>query len=141
MTTSKRNPGRICGPKKLGVCKGGPHEKVVAEALTKVGCSRCCCRWEAFTLEGFFPAQGERLDPGRAQGKIGPVKVLCDLPPGFHPQFTVIDGTIFWYGSVNVLSFGKAEESVMRLESREIAGELIDTVIKDASESERDGRR
>jgi hypothetical protein len=53
----------------------------------------------------------------------------------------VIDGRISWYGSVNILSFGKSEESVMRLESREIAGELIDTVIKDASESEHDGRR
>ncbi len=52
--------------------------------------------------------------------------------PGFHQKFTVIDGTISWYGSVNILSFGKAEESVMRLESREIAGELIDTVIHGA---------
>ena len=59
----------------------------------------------------------------------------------FYQKFTVIDGTISRYGSVNILSFGKAEESVMRLESREIAGELIDTVIKEASESERDGRR
>ena len=49
--------------------------------------------------------------------------------PGFHQKFTVIDVSISWYGSVNILSFGKAEESVMRLESREIAGELIDTVI------------
>ena len=52
--------------------------------------------------------------------------------PGFHQKFTVIDGRISWYGSVNILSFGKAEESVMRLESREIAGELIDTVIHGA---------
>lgn len=53
--------------------------------------------------------------------------------PGFHQKFTVIDGRISWYGSVNILSFGKAEESVMRLESAEIAGELIDTVIKAAT--------
>ena len=52
--------------------------------------------------------------------------------PSFHQKFTVIDGRISWYGSVNILSFGKAEESVMRLESREIAGELIDTVIHGA---------
>ena len=48
--------------------------------------------------------------------------------PGFHQKFAVIDGQISWYGSVNFLSFGKSEESVMRLESREIAGELIGTV-------------
>ena len=50
--------------------------------------------------------------------------------PGFHQKFTVIDSRISWYGSVNILSFGKSEESVMRLESLDIAGELIDTVAK-----------
>ena len=33
-------------------------------------------------------------------------------------------------GSVNFLSFGRAEESIMRLESHEIAGQLTDTVIQ-----------
>ena len=50
--------------------------------------------------------------------------------PGFHQKFTVIDSRISWYGSVNILSFGKSEESVMRLESLDIAGELIDPVAK-----------
>jgi len=49
--------------------------------------------------------------------------------PGFHQKFTVIDQALVWYGSVNFLSFGSAEESIMRLESREIAGELIDSVM------------
>ncbi len=57
--------------------------------------------------------------------------VFCS---GLHQKCTVIDGKISWYGSVNILSFGKAEESVMRLESSEIAGELIDTVTKDSAE-------
>ncbi len=34
--------------------------------------------------------------------------------PGFHQKFTVIDGRISRYGSVNILSFGQSEESVMR---------------------------
>ena len=55
--------------------------------------------------------------------------------PGFHQKFTVIDGRISWYGSVNILSFGKSEESVMRLESAEIAGELIDTVTKETEKT------
>lgn len=45
---------------------------------------------------------------------------------GFHQKFTVIDGSIIWYGSVNFLSFGSNEESIMRLESFDIAGELLD---------------
>ena len=48
---------------------------------------------------------------------------------GFHQKFTVIDQALVWYGSVNFLSFGSAEESIMRIESRESAGELIDSVI------------
>ena len=47
---------------------------------------------------------------------------------GFHQKFTVLDQRTVWYGSVNFLSFGAAEESIMRLESPEIAGQLTDTV-------------
>jgi hypothetical protein len=42
-----------------------------------------------------------------------------------HQKFAVIDQRIVWYGSINLLSFGDAEESVMRLESPNIANELI----------------
>lgn len=48
---------------------------------------------------------------------------------GFHQKFTVIDGQIVWYGSVNFLSFGSAEESIMRFTSHDIAGQLMDTVL------------
>jgi len=41
-----------------------------------------------------------------------------------HQKFALIDRRIVWYGSVNFLSFGTAEESVMRLEAPEIANEL-----------------
>ena len=48
---------------------------------------------------------------------------------GFHQKFTVIDGQIVWYGSVNFLSFGTAEESIMRFTSPDVAGQLTDTVV------------
>ena len=47
---------------------------------------------------------------------------------GFHQKFTVIDGEVVWYGSVNFLSFGISEESIMRFTNADIAGQLIDTV-------------
>ena len=47
----------------------------------------------------------------------------------FHQKFTVIDQKITWYGSVNFLSFGKHEESLMRFENYDLAGQLIDTVM------------
>ena len=48
---------------------------------------------------------------------------------GFHQKFTVIDGQTVWYGSVNFLSFGTAEESIMRFTSHHIAAQLMDTVL------------
>ncbi len=42
-----------------------------------------------------------------------------------HQKFAIIDQRIVWYGSINLLSYGSAEESVMRLESSGIANELI----------------
>lgn len=46
-----------------------------------------------------------------------------------HQKFAVIDQRIVWYGSINLLSFGNAEESIMRLESPNIANELIKSII------------
>ncbi|GBU23850.1 hypothetical protein R83H12_00469 [Fibrobacteria bacterium R8-3-H12] len=43
-----------------------------------------------------------------------------------HQKFAVMDGYVVWYGSINLLSYGSAEESIMRLESRGIAGELLE---------------
>jgi phosphatidylserine/phosphatidylglycerophosphate/cardiolipin synthase-like enzyme len=34
-----------------------------------------------------------------------------------HQKFALIDQKVVWYGSINLLSFGNAEESIMRLES------------------------
>ena len=42
-----------------------------------------------------------------------------------HQKFAVIDETITWYGSINLLSFGYSEESIMRLQSSSIACELL----------------
>ncbi len=42
-----------------------------------------------------------------------------------HQKFAIIDQRIVWYGSINLLSFGNSEESIMRLESSNVANELI----------------
>ncbi len=47
----------------------------------------------------------------------------------FHQKFIVIDQSVVWYGSVNFLSFGTHEESIMRFENADIAGQLMDTVL------------
>ncbi|MEW5921595.1 MAG: phospholipase D-like domain-containing protein [Bacillota bacterium] len=45
-----------------------------------------------------------------------------------HQKFAVIDQRVVWYGSINLLSYGSAEESIMRLESSNIAIELIKSI-------------
>ena len=42
-----------------------------------------------------------------------------------HQKFAIVNESIVWYGSVNLLSFSGGEESIMRLESYEIASELL----------------
>ena len=45
-----------------------------------------------------------------------------------HQKFAVIDGRVSWYGSINLLSFGSSEESIMRLESKGISEELLRSI-------------
>jgi superfamily II DNA or RNA helicase len=45
-----------------------------------------------------------------------------------HQKFAVIDQKIVWYGSINLLSYGSAQESLMRLESPNIAQELLKVI-------------
>ena len=43
-------------------------------------------------------------------------------------HFAVIDETVVWYGSMNLLSREDVEDNIMRLVSREIAEELLGTL-------------
>jgi superfamily II DNA or RNA helicase len=47
-----------------------------------------------------------------------------------HQKFAICDQKIVWYGSINLLSFGRAEESIMRLENASIADELLGSIQK-----------
>ncbi|MBN2321507.1 MAG: DEAD/DEAH box helicase family protein [Acidobacteria bacterium] len=50
------------------------------------------------------------------------------LKPNIHQKFAIMDQKIVWYGSINYLSYGNAEESVMRIESAHIANELLKSI-------------
>ena len=45
-----------------------------------------------------------------------------------HQKFAIMDQKIVWYGSINLLSYGNAQESIMRIESPNIANELINSI-------------
>ena len=45
-----------------------------------------------------------------------------------HQKFAVMDQKVVWYGSINLLSYGSAQESIMRIESTNIANELVKSI-------------
>jgi hypothetical protein len=45
-------------------------------------------------------------------------------------KFAFFDQKIVWYGSIILLSFGRAEESIMRLENATITDELLGSIRK-----------
>ncbi len=45
-----------------------------------------------------------------------------------HQKFAVMDQKIVWYGSINLFSYGNAQESMMRIQSYNIAHELIKSI-------------
>jgi superfamily II DNA or RNA helicase len=45
-----------------------------------------------------------------------------------HQKFAVMDQKVVWYGSINLLSYGSAQESIMRIESANIANELMKSI-------------
>jgi phosphatidylserine/phosphatidylglycerophosphate/cardiolipin synthase-like enzyme len=45
-----------------------------------------------------------------------------------HQKFAIMDQKVVWYGSINLLSYGTAQESIMRIESANIANELIRSI-------------
>ncbi|MCK9411811.1 MAG: DEAD/DEAH box helicase family protein [Prolixibacteraceae bacterium] len=55
---------------------------------------------------------------------------------GIHQKFAIIDQKIIWYGSINLLSYGSAEESMMRIINPGIASELIESIKKYENESD-----
>ena len=60
--------------------------------------------------------------------KTAGVNLVCKS--NIHQKYAIIDQRIVWYGSINLLSFGRAEESIMRLNSSNIASELIRTATR-----------
>jgi len=54
------------------------------------------------------------------------VKVV--FKSNIHQKFAIMDQKVVWYGSINLLSYGSAQESIMRIESFNIANELMQSI-------------
>jgi superfamily II DNA or RNA helicase len=75
------------------------------------------------------PAENYKLpdQPGAAAllKSLADADVRVVVRPDAYQKFAVIDQSIVWYGNINLLGYGSAEESIMRLEQREIGEELL----------------
>lgn len=73
--------------------------------------------------------ESERETVGQNAEYLNQYGIKVTFKPDFHQKFVIVDQSVVWYGSVNFLSYGTHEESVMRFENEEIAGQLMDTVL------------
>ena len=73
--------------------------------------------------ESFSDSTRPRVADLVAELTAGGANVI--LKDRIHQKFAVIDRRVVWYGSINLLSYGKSEESMMRFENGEIAEELL----------------
>lgn len=66
----------------------------------------------------------DRLSVRELAGSLENAGIHIVFRSGIHQKFAIMDQRIVWYGSINLLSFGRSEESMMRLDSLRIANEL-----------------
>lgn len=50
---------------------------------------------------------------------------------GIHQKYAVFDKKTVWYGSIDFLAFGNSQESIMRFENANLAGELLGAAMTD----------
>ena len=76
------------------------------------------------SVEGYSVEQQARVLAAIKLLEEADVKIV--MQPNLTQRYAVIDGTIVWYGDINFLSAAKVEDTAIRLESPELAGELLD---------------
>ncbi|GAB6010308.1 phospholipase D-like domain-containing protein, partial [Dysgonomonas reticulitermitis] len=51
-------------------------------------------------------------------------KLTIMQEPDIYQKYIIIDNRLVWYGSINLFDFGNSDDTIMRLESRELVDEL-----------------
>ena len=62
-----------------------------------------------------------------SNGSKSNVEVICKN--AIHQKFAIIDQKIVWYGSINLLSFGSSQESIIRIVTGTVAETLLKSVL------------
>lgn len=106
-----------------------PYVTVKRVKWIEAGLAQCVQRRAKATVVTRDPQTLPASSRGAAQTAIRMLQglraeIICQ--EGIHQKYAVIDGSVVWYGSVNLLSFGASQESVMRLVSGSIARALLE---------------
>ncbi|MDA3879963.1 MAG: DEAD/DEAH box helicase family protein, partial [Prolixibacteraceae bacterium] len=72
--------------------------------------------------ESDFDNKQTRLNKIHDEIRVAGISLI--FKSNFHQKFAIIDHKFVWYGSINLMSFGNAQESMMRIVSGNIAFEL-----------------
>ena len=72
-----------------------------------------------------------RIEPTKAlQATLQAVGIYVVAQSDLHTHFAVIDQNIVWYGSANLLSRDKANDDLLRIDSQDVALELLEGASK-----------
>ena len=110
---------------------------VVSHARVKRFLEIITSRQGSGVLVSVFTLSCESLSPSHAQTAarlqttLKQAGVLVEPRHGLHGHFAVIDERVVWYGNANLLSRSKEDDSLMRIENRDIALELLETFCKE----------
>jgi hypothetical protein len=70
-------------------------------------------------------------EQGAVTGALGVLKeagIKVAFKPSIHQKFAIMDQKALWYGSINLLSFGESQKSIIRLDNPNISNELLNSV-------------
>ena len=81
-----------------------------------------------FTSAGIDHRENERTDLKDMYDYLKTAGINIIIKANIHQKFIIIDQKTVWYGNINFLSYANEEENIMRLESLNIANELMDTI-------------
>lgn len=113
--------------KEIVISSPGINKTMVERTLEKVE-----NRQEAGVKVSVITIPAEEYPENRMEATRGLINELVNsgvnvcTVTGWHEHFAVIDQELVWYGSLNLLSKGKEEDSLMRVLSTDIASELLE---------------
>ncbi len=81
-----------------------------------------------FTSAEIDHRENERTDLKDMYDYLRTAGINIIIKANIHQKFIIIDQKTVWYGNINFLSYATEEENIMRLESLNIANELMDTI-------------